>query len=105
MPCWTIQESRAEFGANTDRVLFEKALKTMGYRTQITENGVVYFQSESTQSGGRLELNGTLVMQGDLTVNPFKRAYSAEVVKATAQRFGWKVEEKKPGQFQATRRA
>lgn len=105
MPCWTIQESRAEFGAKTDRVLFAKALDAMGYRASIDSKGVVHFSSEATQSGGRLELNGTLVMQGELTVNPFKRAYSAEVVKATAQRFGWKVEEKKPGQYQVTRRA
>lgn len=105
MPCWTIQESRAEFGATTDRSLFAKAMESLGYRTR-TVDGVVHFSSEAKQSGGRLELNGTLVMQGgDQEVNPFKRAYSAEVVKAASARFGWKVQQKSETEFQVTRRA
>jgi hypothetical protein len=105
MPCYSRVSSSVEFGDGTDAGLLAKALQSLGYI--VGRAGPALRFSGLGRSGlyqnGQLTVNGSSELTTD-QVNEIKRAYSAEVVKSAAQRFGWQAKQQSPTQFQVTRR-
>lgn len=113
MPCYSRITSEVQFTEKTDIQLLARALTAMGLsviRDDIMNNAATTALAFSgrlggqyvngTYTAGRLEVRGTAQVE----MNQFKRAYSTEVVKAAAQRFGWTVQQKADNQFQVQRR-
>jgi hypothetical protein len=95
MPCWSKQTSTIAFGENTDRALFEQALRTMGYTVRVQQNGDITFR-DGESLDATLDMKGSLKVtaaEGTFDVNTLKRAYSTEVVKSAAKRFGWQAKQ------------
>lgn len=105
MPCFTQQTSVVQFSANTDLALLKKALEGLGFTVREIQGGLSFNRASMGQSGTFVngEMRVTSSMQEDMNV--FKRAYSAEVVKAASARFGWQVKKTAANKFQVTRRA
>jgi hypothetical protein len=106
MPCYTREKSTIEFGPKTDAKLLAAAFKTLGYDVLVSPKGVVTFYGEQIEgrfANGKLSVNSATVIDEKM-VNTFKRAYSAEVVKSAAQRFGWQVKQPSANTFQVQRR-
>lgn len=88
MPCDSISTISIDLG-KVDPGLIQLALREMGL-SNITQTGTrVYF--------GRGEYIDTATGQSQLAagreVAEIKRAYSAQVVQATAKRFGWQIKQ------------
>lgn len=96
MPCYSIQESKVEFLANsTDADLLAKALQKMGYTVHRKGNKVVYGKSDgwgSRTDGTYDTKTGKLEYTGNLDTAALKRAYSEEVVEHVADKNDWKIE-------------
>lgn len=95
MPCYSIQESRVEFLANsTDADLLEKALKKRGFTVHRSGNKLVYSKSDyyDRTNGTYDTKTGKLEYTGDLDTADLKRAYSEEVVEHVADKQDWKIE-------------
>lgn len=107
MPCYSRIESTVELGQNTDPLLLAKAMQALGYEVerlgQKPADGFAFAKGslDGEFVGGRL----TFWSVRAIDQNEIKRAYSTEVVKATAQRFGWQVKQASPNKFQLSRRA
>jgi hypothetical protein len=78
MPCYTVSTATVQFGKNTDAELLRLALGSLGL---FADNYV--FNRETGELTYR-------TYAGDLAT--VKRAYSEQVVNATAKKNGWKVE-------------
>lgn len=105
MPCYSRIQSTVEFGDNTDPKLLALALRALGYTvTEIGKNlSFAKYASDAPITG--TYRGGTMTINGSVDQNEMKRAYSAEVVKSAAKRFGWQVKQSSPTQLQVTRRA
>lgn len=103
MPCYTKQTSTVEFGPQTDVKLLKKALEGMNFRVTETPTGLRFsgWSQDGTFENGKLTLNSS----GREDMNVYKRAYSAQVVKAASQRFGWTVKQTDENKFHVQRRA
>lgn len=102
MPCYSQQTSVVQFGPQTDAALLAKALVGLGYTVAVEQQSLVF--SRGAERGVYDGTKLTLSASGQVDMNVFKRAYSAEVVKAAGQRFGWGVKQTAPNAFQVTRR-
>lgn len=88
MPCYTQNTATVEFGPKTDLGLFELAAQVLGEKI-------------FARSPGRIDFFSFRLENGKLTYDParftpdklaqLKRAYSEEVIKATAKKNGWQV--------------
>lgn len=88
MPCYTQNTATVEFGKNTDLALFEEAAKVLG-------------ESVYSRADNRLDYVTFRLDNGKLVYDParftveklsqLKRAYSEQVVNATAKKNGWTV--------------
>lgn len=78
MPCYTNQVATVEFGKNTDAELLRQALYSLG----ITADNYIF-----NRETGRLTYRENLADLGTI-----KRAYSEQVVTATAKRNGWALQ-------------
>lgn len=121
MPCWLKQTTPVDLGPGTSIELLTEALKSLGFainnsayseRRGYTFSADAFYgefarMSVMVTKEGKVEIGGayTYGVTGTEKVNAIKRAYSIQVVKATAQRFGWRLQEKKENQFVAMRRA
>jgi hypothetical protein len=84
VPCNTLTQVTLELkNANLDWL--EKALKQLGYEPVRTRNGLAW------RGGSYNQKTGELTSRNAEEVNRIKRAYSCELVKHNASRFGWKV--------------
>ena len=113
MPCDTIQLSSVKFNMQaTDLKIFEDGLRAIGYQYGKDYQGVPFFSK--TLAGGQTITgqfkNGEVKLtfpegmnEGDITAE-IKRAYSTEVVKTQAKKFGWQLKEKAPGKFVVIKR-
>lgn len=107
MPCYSRVASTVELGPKTDAGLLAQALDSLGYIVG-RAGGAVRFSHPLTGVTGRYQ-NGvmnvsTIEGEAPLDQNEIKRAYSAQVIKSAAQRFGWQAKQTSPTQFQVTRR-
>lgn len=92
MPCYTITEVKLELkNANLD--LLTKAINKVGQNAyvQLRENGLVW------NGGSYDKTTGILSVRNGADGKLVKRAYSCEIVKSQASRFGWQCKE--IGQF------
>lgn len=94
MPCDTITETEVEFSHQTDPELLKKALGSLGFQTYKTQQGFA-FTNQRTYETGRFENGKFSFTQRSTEVNALKRAYSEQVVRSQATRFGWKLKEEK----------
>ena len=103
MPCWTIQTTTVELELKAENQAHLKAaLESMGYRVQANEqNQTLTFQNRNgTLNGsfvdGKLKLDGRDSEVANFDINAVKRAYSTQVVKSQAKKFGWEIKQKDP---------
>jgi hypothetical protein len=95
-----------QFSKDTNRTLLALALKQMGFVVTQQANLDLTFTKGYGQSG-TLSVSGTmtLVNVNDEEARAIKRAYSVEVVKSAASRFGWNVKQPTATTFQIVRRS
>jgi hypothetical protein len=99
MPCYTIQTVSVNLGkANLD--LLEQALQVIYPRTVLRTGDVIRFNNGESYNATTQELR---IRNAD-SAKLIKRAYSAEVVKSQAKRFGWAIKETAPFQFEVQKR-
>jgi nitrate reductase beta subunit len=99
MPCYSITQVQLLLEkANVD--LLKKALEGLGYlglhkdgEKRLYWNGGMYNKD-----------SGKLTVREDNRVSEIKKAYSAEVVKAQAKRFGWQLKETGQYKYQIIKR-
>lgn len=91
MPCYQQRTMSIDLG-KLDPVLLGEAMDDLGYNK--------YFYTYDA-AAGRISLEGSAA---DLSIDEIKRAYSAQVVKQTAKRFGWKITQTKANQFKVVKR-
>jgi hypothetical protein len=108
VPCDTISLSKVSFSlSNTDVEILSTALENLGYKVTM-KKGVLHFTSqgydyvEGTFENG--QFNVTLDARKKFDIDAIKRAYSREVVRITAKRFGWTLSEESEGVYEARRR-
>lgn len=78
MPCYTVSTATVELGKNTDTTLLELAMRQLG----------VYVSSYVFDSStGKL----TIPDRFGIDLATVKRAYSEQVILATAKKNGWQV--------------
>lgn len=104
MPCYSRVTSTIEFGDKTDQRLLAEALKSLGYNVIAAKNGAPLRFYGGLADGEFANGKLTVRQDGSFDENAVKRAYSAQVVKSAAQRFGWTVKQPAENQFQVTRR-
>ena len=94
MPCDTISETEVEFSQHTDSALLKKAMGSLGF-TVLERSGSLSFVNHKTLETGTF-LNGRFAFnQRSTESNAIKRAYSEQVVKSQAKRFGWQLKDEK----------
>lgn len=103
MPCYTRINSTVEFGPATDAALLAAALRGLGYTVTQMGKNLSFARYDNDVVTGTYA-NGRMTISGTVDQNLLKRAYSAEVVKSSAKRFGWQVKQTGPQQFQVTKR-
>lgn len=106
MPCDTIQTVQVQWDAKKTSVnLLVEALNELGEVAHVDTGitGRVQFRSGwyNTQTG---QMTLRQSSDGWLQESQVKRAYSAQVVKSQARRFGWALKETAPYQYQITKR-
>ncbi|MEN3329074.1 MAG: hypothetical protein V7638_3881 [Acidobacteriota bacterium] len=95
MPCYTERavdvKQTVAFKAENAEILVSGLVKE-GFSANATKDGVISVSKDSRRAEINLT-NGTMVVrESDASiVNEIKRAYSFEVVKQSASRFGWKL--------------
>lgn len=107
MPCHSRQYSTIDFGEATDVSLLAKAFTALGYTVKQTGKALVLDNTTTGTTGtfenGKLGLTTGQWASLPVDLNEIKRAYSAEVIKSAATRFGWKVKSPEANKFQVTR--
>jgi hypothetical protein len=114
MPCDTIRKTTV-LVTRMDKQILLDGLRAAGFDARLTESGQVMFCKRGsylyhTYSDGKLDINGVgsaVIGQAEDFIAEVKRAYSAQVVRSTAIRFGWTLKETKTAkgvQFEAMRR-
>lgn len=98
MPCDSVITSKVVLELRADNLRFLKAgLEDCGYIVEVNNGRVTFHSMDYRLNGsfvdGKLKLEGRQELVRDFDINAVKRAYSRQVVKQTAQRFGWKVTE------------
>jgi len=94
MPCYTVSTATVQFGKNTDVSLLRDALAQIG--VDVSLYGKVITDGEISTLGYGIRFNrnsGVLTIRGNdaVDVAAIKRAYSEQVVNATAKKNGWRV--------------
>jgi hypothetical protein len=103
MPCYTRRETTVVIEA-ADKDILKAGLEAAGFdRVEQSAGGL---RARHKQSGEQITIrDGRLTVQTESLINEVKRAYSHEVVRRTAKKFGWKLTEtKEQNQYRAARR-
>jgi hypothetical protein len=103
LPCWTVRETSVELDA-ADPDILRRGLEAAGF--ELSNYGNALLVMRSGQIVAEIENGRVTVNRGDTAiVNEVKRAYSAEVVKIAAKRFGYSLTtNKQSGKITAGRR-
>ena len=110
MPCDTISTTDVKFSMeNTNIAMLKTALETLGYAVQhkgetlsfTGSSPAGYVRGTFTNGQFSAEVRSSSWQTGEFDVNAVKRAYSIEVVKQTAKRFGWALKEQEAGRVYA----
>lgn len=93
MPCNTVRATSVDLGkVNVD--LLNAAIKALGWRNH-AGGDVMLTSGKLTMLGGNVEARTA----------ELKRAYSAEVVKSQAKKFGWAIKETAKYQYEVVKRS
>lgn len=100
-PCETVQTTNVELG-KVNKELMIAALRSMGLNP--VEQGLAVFFNGGTYHWkiGGITLSGYDV---EKRTAELKRAYSAEVVKSQAKKFGWALKETAKYQYEVVKRS
>ena len=100
MPCDSIRSTDIDLG-KSDGGLIHAALKEMGLNPQAyTKGGIIYFNGgEFDTRDNVLTLRGSNVQE---RTRELKQAYSGEVVKSQAKRFGWALKQSNENKYEYT---
>lgn len=94
MPCDTIQTStvKMEMRADNEKFLLN-ALSSLGYYATKIGETIAFRNNRGTETGvfAKGELTITSRNPESFDLNKLKRAYSTEVVKNTAKKYGWEL--------------
>lgn len=102
MPCDTITTVSVELGKVNPDLLFN-SLKALGLNPiKWSDNGTIYF-GPSSQEYHNPETGETKLAKGRNAAE-IKRAYSAEIIKSQAKRYGWSLKETAPFQYTVVKR-
>jgi len=104
MPCWTVQEAKVQFSANTDRNLLNAALEADGLNPKLTGDIIKFNGGSYHCASHEFTFSGLNQKQADEKVAKFKRGYSAQVVLSQAKRFGWQVKQTSQYEYEIVRR-
>lgn len=121
MPCWLKQTTPVDLGPNTSIELLTTALRGLGFhindQNYSAQRGYKFSADCFTRNDFRrmsvVVTNDNKIEIGYAStdarvlpdkLNAIKRAYSTEVVKSTANRFGWRLQQKEQNQLVAMRR-
>jgi hypothetical protein len=109
MPCDMTTSMSIEWGENTIVDLLAKALADQGLTETINnENNLQYAGNGNVVTYNKTNHKMTIRSSGyytkTLDERELKRAYSTELVKNAAQRFGWNLKQQSPTVFRAQRR-
>jgi hypothetical protein len=85
MPCYTVRQVSVEMG-KVDIELLKAALLSMGVG-EISQRGNDLFWYRGSYTNGKLTVSDTD------TITRVKKSYTAENVKASAKRYGWKIKQ------------
>jgi hypothetical protein len=101
MPCDYIYEVSVELGS-IDKDIFKKALDSLNLNYQDSSNEMyIYFPySTATFRNGKFIIPNRELYR----VNEIKQAYSTEVVKSSAKKYGWTIKSKNKNKLQVSRR-
>lgn len=102
MPCWTITTVKLEL-KNASLDLLKKALEAQG-KQNIYVNTAMGIVTWGYGRDGYNKNTGQISVQTKSDGNAIRRAYSAEVVKKTASRFGWQVQQSGENRFAIIKR-
>lgn len=94
LPCWTIQSSEVSFDLeHTDINLLKLALEGLGYNVIQNKEGLLFNKPgiTGTYNATTGKINADVRSGLQLGVNEVKRAYSKEIVRFTAKKFGWSI--------------
>ena len=93
MPCDQIITTHVKFlEKSTDVKLLKLALESMGFTVSVTKTGLS-FQRGYREFGTYVAATGKLTLPLNVTSDEVKVAYSKEVVKDTAKRSGWNMDD------------
>ena len=105
MPCDTVQTSTVEWKASTDSKLLFQALEALRLspraKTYGSLNFIEFRGGTYDPTAGQLDLQAR---DPEALTKQIKQAYSAEVVKSQAKRFGWLLKETAPFKYQIVKR-
>jgi hypothetical protein len=103
LPCWTVRETSVELDA-ADPEILRRGLEAAGF--ELSMYGTALLVMRGGQIVAEIENGRVTVNRGDTgVVNDIKRAYSTEVVKTAAKRFGYTLTtNKQTGKITAGRR-
>lgn len=106
MPCDQVRQTTVDI-EKMDGPLLIEALRILGYQAGKDGNAIVFFtvlgSSKHRYENGKLTISGNIEpAQQSTMINLIKQAYSGEVVKATAARFGWELKKNPLKKFSYT---
>jgi len=102
MPCFTITETEVFFSDKTDPKLIHAALAEMGLNPRISGSFIEFNTGSYNTKTHSFTFRGA---SGEKHSEEIKQAYSAEVVKAQAKRFGWQIKATSKYEFAVIKRS
>lgn len=94
MPCWTVQQNRVKLEI-ADLEIMQRGLEAQGIVVRKRSASMIEFEMNNARVNMTKGESGVEVRSyGQIDEKAIKRAYSGEIVRTTAQRFGWSVEER-----------
>lgn len=106
MPCDTISTVTVQFNQKTDQTLLVAALNALKLNPHAAGQDIVFRDGQYVAATGEIRWTQTAWNRQDWNAKTaeIKRAYSAEVVKSQARRFGWQLKEVAPYQYEVIKR-
>lgn len=104
MPCNQIRRTSVTL-VNADPNMLLDALEGLGYYFAKAHRKVEMTDQEARVALGSVYDGQTLRLTGSITENQVKQAYSKQVVREVANRYGWRVKETGSNKYTATRRS
>ncbi len=106
MPCDTISTVTVQFNQKTDRALLVAALTSLGKNPYVSGENVTFSEGTYVGRTGEIQWRANRYSPQDFNAKTaeIKRAYSAEVVKGQAKKYGWTLKETAPYQYEVMKR-